>query len=93
MHCPTKQHECVATCSQPLLTSMPSMLLAICHAPQSSEDQTAVHNSDAHHCHYDTIVIVMIIVIVVVIVIIIVIIIVIVIVIIIVMMFLQSSTP
>ena len=60
---------------------MPSMLLAICHAPQSSEDQTAVHNSDAHHCHYDTIVMIIVVVIV------------IVIVIIIVMMFLQSSTP
>ncbi len=58
---------------------MPSMLLAICHAPQSSEDQTAVHNSDAHHCHYDTIVMIIVVVIV--------------IVIIIVMMFLQSSTP
>ena len=56
---------------------MLSMLLVVCHEPQSSKDQTAVHITDAHHHHHDTTVIVVVTVIV----------------IIMVMMFLQSSTP
>ncbi len=41
---------------------MLSILLAICHVPQSSKDHTAVHISDALHHHYDTIVTVIVIV-------------------------------
>ena len=48
-----------------LLASMLSMLLTICHVPQSSGDQMVVHiatHSDAHHYLSDIIVIVIIIV-------------------------------